>query len=116
VRSRTTKKSHTFATDFHGRPSEQLTSNIPHRIRPKDLKVGSHSSFLLDVQHYRDTVVWRTCRQIRWLCPWSRHLTGLRLVTSGSLTRRPKKITPLPPGRDILTNKWSRTKYWIQTC
>jgi len=30
--------------------------------------------FLLDVQHQR--IVRRPSRQVRWLCPWARHLTG----------------------------------------
>jgi len=37
-------------------------------------------------------------QEVRLLCPWARHLTGLPLplssrlvVTSGSLTRRPKR-------------------------
>ena len=34
------------------------------------------TAFLLGAQHKKG-IVWRTSRQIRLLCPWARHLTGL---------------------------------------
>jgi len=51
--------------------------------------------------------------QVRLLCPWARHLTGLPLPLScltGSnrwqLDSKTEKIPLLSPGRGTLTNKW----------
>jgi len=50
-------------------------------------------------------------RQVRLLCPWARHLTGLPLPLSGwtssnrwQLDSKTEKVTSLSPGRGTLTN------------
>jgi len=51
-------------------------------------------------------------RQVRLLCPWARHLTGLTLPMSGwigsnrwQLDSKTAKVTSLSLGRSTLTNK-----------
>jgi len=51
-------------------------------------------------------------RQVRLLCPWARHLTGLPLPSSGQtggnrwqLGSKTKKVPSLSPGQGTLTNK-----------
>jgi len=77
----------------------------------KTLKVGIHNFSAWRAAFKRVSV--EIGRQVRLLCPWARHLTGLSLPLSGytgsnrwQLDSKTEKVTSLSPGRDTLTNKW----------
>jgi len=60
-------------------------------------------------------------RQVRLLCPWATHLTGLPLPLNGytgsnrwKLDSKPVKVTSLSPGRGHLKNMPIRAKLQTQ--